>query len=369
MKIKKFPKKLPGSFWGITTFFNPAGYKNKYENYKIFRENLKKQGLKICAVEVAFSNRPFELKKEDAEILIQIRGNEKNLMWQKERMMNIGLKNLPKDCDKIAWLDCDIIFENQNWVKETSELLEEYVVVQPFSLCVWLPIKNKIIEKEKIPWGVGTGLKNNSRAFVRAYKKFQDCEDYRESGHVGFAWAARKEIFDKIGFYDNSIIGNSDQFICDSFYEEIDKKYYNKLPKKLIKHHLPWREKIKKRVSKSIFYTKGTLLHLWHGESKDRKYNERYHPINKYNFDPKKDIKIDKNELFCWSSNKKRLHEEVKYYIISRKEDYQKKDKIKKEIIDFSQKIDQLVGKAGIFLRNKNEKLYTKLKKYFPDKK
>ena len=276
MKIKKFPKKLPGSFWGITTFFNPAGYKNKYENYKIFRENLKKQGLKICAVEVAFSNRPFELKKEDAEILIQIRGNEKNLMWQKERMMNIGLKNLPKDCDKIAWLDCDIIFENQNWVKETSELLEEYVVVQPFSLCVWLP-KNKIkIEIEKIPWGVMNGQKTNSRAYNYQKKEKKDLSTYIEAGHVGFAWVARKEIFKKINFYDKTIIGSGDLFFIDAAYNRKMEKHFLEISKKMKKDYLIWKKKMYMNTKGSVTFTKGNLFHLWHGDQNNRNYKKRH---------------------------------------------------------------------------------------------
>ena len=111
---QKTSKELLGSFWGITVFFNPAGYKNKYENYRIFRDSLKRQGLKLLAVELSFGDR-FELKSTDADLLIQIKGDSRNIMWQKERMLNIGLDKLPKDCDKIAWLDCDVIFKNNNF--------------------------------------------------------------------------------------------------------------------------------------------------------------------------------------------------------------------------------------------------------------
>ena len=37
IEITQFPEKLPGSFWGITTFYNPQRYKNKIENYRKFR--------------------------------------------------------------------------------------------------------------------------------------------------------------------------------------------------------------------------------------------------------------------------------------------------------------------------------------------
>jgi hypothetical protein len=56
------------------------------------------------------------------------------MMWQKEAMLNIALKRLPPECDKITWIDSDIIFENDQWIEQTSSLLEYYRVVQPFSM-------------------------------------------------------------------------------------------------------------------------------------------------------------------------------------------------------------------------------------------
>ena len=41
---------------GITTYFNPAKYKNKYDNFKLFYDRVGKgQGLYILAVELAFT--------------------------------------------------------------------------------------------------------------------------------------------------------------------------------------------------------------------------------------------------------------------------------------------------------------------------
>ena len=118
----ELPEKLPGSFWGLTTFFNPNNYKNKISNYGLFRESAKRQGLKLVTVECAFKNSPFQLTAEDADILIQVRSN--SVLWQKESLLNIALSKLPSDCDKISWIDNDIIFLNDNWVSETSKLLE-----------------------------------------------------------------------------------------------------------------------------------------------------------------------------------------------------------------------------------------------------
>ena len=131
--IPELPQNLPGTFWGLTTFYNPAGYGNKKENYIRFRETSKNQGLNLLAVELVFGNAGFELNEHDADILIQLRVANNCVLWQKEALLNVGLKNLPKDCDKIAWIDCDILFKNDHWIEDTCDLLEKYVVVQPFS--------------------------------------------------------------------------------------------------------------------------------------------------------------------------------------------------------------------------------------------
>ena len=121
-----FEEILPGAFWGITVFFNPTGYKNKIENYRRFRESSKKQGLNLLCVELAFGGKNFEVSKEDADILVQLRGGD--ILWQKERLLNIGLERLPKDCDKIAWLDCDIIFGIMKKLVENEPFDKAFIV-------------------------------------------------------------------------------------------------------------------------------------------------------------------------------------------------------------------------------------------------
>ena len=92
--------------WEITSFFNPAGYKSRLTNYRLFRARL---NVPLAAVELSFTGK-FELQDTDAEILIQISGGD--VMWQKERLLNIALGVLPTECDIVAWLDCDVIFSS-----------------------------------------------------------------------------------------------------------------------------------------------------------------------------------------------------------------------------------------------------------------
>ena len=106
-----------GSVWGITCYFNPIGYRTRLANYRIFRERLI---VPLITVELS-RDADFHLRPGDADILVQIKCRD--LLWQKERLLNIGLQSLPHDCHTVAWLDCDTVFESDDWPERASNLL------------------------------------------------------------------------------------------------------------------------------------------------------------------------------------------------------------------------------------------------------
>ncbi|MCB1179845.1 MAG: hypothetical protein KDK36_19875, partial [Leptospiraceae bacterium] len=70
-----------------------------------------------------------------------------------------------------------------------------------------------------------------------------------------------------------------------------------------------------------ISYLPGIILHLWHGETENRKYVSRNKKLYEFKFNPYKDIKLGKNGLWEWNSRKKNMHEWIKNYFFQRKED------------------------------------------------
>jgi hypothetical protein len=103
--------------WAVTSYFNPVGYRRRRENYRTFRERL---AAPLATVELSFNGR-FELEPQDAEILIQIRGRD--VMWQKERLLNVAVKALPACCTQVAILDCDVVFLRPDWMEALSRRL------------------------------------------------------------------------------------------------------------------------------------------------------------------------------------------------------------------------------------------------------
>jgi len=319
--IPKNPVPLPGTFWGITTFFNPAGYRNKSENYRIFRESSKKQGLKLLALELAFGKRPFELGTEDADILIQLRTKKENILWQKEAMLNIGLKNLPPDCDKFIWLDCDIIFKNDGWISETSALLERYSLVQPFRYFIKLPKGKRDLGSREINELICREKKgdNTSMKDIENKSKIKSHIDPNARG----IWAARREILDTIHFFDYAIVGSGDTFMFYGFtnFNPITLTQLDFYPGTFRHKYLKWYEIAVKEIKGSVYVSEGYVLHLWHGKIKNREYLGRHKRICEANYNPDTDIKKDEQGLWVWTGKNKVLQRVVRRYFVKRNEE------------------------------------------------
>src|SRR5947207_7610362 len=119
--------------WAVTCYFNPLDYQRKLANYRVFRERL---SVPLVAVELGYGPE-FELENDDAEILVQLRGTD--VLWQKERLLNLALDALPSGCRNVLWVDCDVVFGRDDLVEHTFRLLDRFVLVQPFSHLLRMP--------------------------------------------------------------------------------------------------------------------------------------------------------------------------------------------------------------------------------------
>jgi hypothetical protein len=304
--------------WAITAFYNPGRYKLRYKNYRVFRENLKRQGVPLISVELAFKSANFELQNDDAEKLIQIRGGEQNVLWQKEQLLNIAYQNLPEDCEKFAWLDCDVIFENDQWAKESAELLDSYMVIQPFETSFRL--KKGMTELGE---------------FVELDRFFEArpslCSQYLNTrgspfkkGHTGFAWAARKEVFKDIGFYNKMVVGGGDTVLTAGFLGIREHKLTPKLTQALADDEGQWRKQMFDRVAARVSFTSGDLLHLWHGLSRFRLLNRRFKILRDHSYDPQGDVFVNDQGILEWNTESNRVREiqkKVSLFFWSRNED------------------------------------------------
>jgi hypothetical protein len=312
-----------GSFWAITCYFNPVGYRRRIENYRLFRRHLK---VPLVTVELSFDGN-FELQQEDADVLVQIHGRD--VMWQKERLLNIALEWLPDSCDKIAWLDCDVIFGSNDWVERASRALDKFALLHLFqercdlSRDVSFDQLNGQDTQTVAPSVVHKLAKGASRKDVLLLFPGE-----RRLATTGLAWASRREVLEEHGFYDACILGGGDKAILCAALGEFD--YCTRpflMNARREEHYLGWARPYFASVGGRVGYIEGPLFHLWHGDVKDRRYEGRHRDLKAFDFDPFTDVALDANGCWRWNSDNKDLHLFVRRYFESRNEDGASADK------------------------------------------
>lgn len=302
--------------WLITSYFNPNSYQTKLANYKRFERVVRKSNLNLLTVECAFEDMDFELAP--FQNVLQVRTN--STMWQKENLLNLAIKNLPTNVNKVAWLDCDILFSNANWAIETAKLLDTFPIVQPYQKVIRLPQHDTYYRGKGDMW--------NSFAYVRRKNpQLHRTGNFHIHGHTGMAWAARVELLKKHGLYDGCISGSGDHVMahamCGTFKAPCIERILGpcKIRNKLFRYFLKWAHPFYQDVKGKIHFVSGEVLHLWHGEIENRQYLERHKELREIGFDPYNDLRFDNNGVWEWNSNKKELHQWAKRYFQLRLED------------------------------------------------
>jgi len=298
LKISKRDPNIKPKLAVLTTFFNPKNYINLRYNYLKFSEKIKEKA-DLFPIELSF-NDDFFIEDEN---VIKIKGTEENILWQKERLLNIALENLPKEYTNVAWIDCDIIFENENWVEEVNEKLKDYKVLHLFE------------NVERID-GDDLSIIEKSKSIIKLIEEQNQIITKLVEGKPGFAWAIRREVIDVIKFLDTQIIGGSDSLMFYSFVSTYRKT--GLLNDNWFSEFINWYNISSVEIGMSVYYIKGNIKHLYHGKRLNRKYNSRYSILNDIGFYPKKDL-IIKNKL--WEFKNKENYKLLLSFFESRNED------------------------------------------------
>jgi hypothetical protein len=155
------------SIWAVTSYFNPARYRRRLANYRVFRRNLE---FPLLTIEWSPSG-DFELGHGEADILVRVEGGD--LMWQKERLLNIALESLPPSCAHVAWVDCDVVFARKGIPGAVLAALERAPLVQLYDRVLDLapvPIESLAVSEA---WA-GAGILHERVGTGRLYNSLRD---------------------------------------------------------------------------------------------------------------------------------------------------------------------------------------------------
>lgn len=314
--IEPAPRYLNAEGLGVVAcYFNPGRFRTKRENFEMFAAPIRAGGLTRVFVECAFEDTPFDLPKSGD--VLRIRGEGAGVMFQKERLLNIAARHLPEHIRHVAWLDADVLFAREDWAIATSAALERDIVVQPFSLSVRLPRGAARYS------GCGKAWPGFAAVYNQAPSLFTTGR-YDLHGHVGFAWAARRTLFESIGLRDVDPNGHADHLMAHAMVGD----WSTPCCRRLVGLHGPyaeearaWARRFYAEIEGRLGAVKGALLHLWHGRIADRRYYKLALDLRKFNYYPARHLRHAENGLWAWADDAAELGDAYQRYFLRRRED------------------------------------------------
>lgn len=309
---------LASPLWAITSYFNPAGYSRRLANYRRFRRSL---SVPLVTVELSFGDT-FELGPGDAEVLVQIRGRD--VMWQKERLLNLAVARLPRHCDYIAWIDCDVVFDDDEWPERARQAFENHVLLQLFDERCDLPR-----DVDPLQASAHSQAPRAESVAGRIFRGTAEQEElagadspFQRGSTAGLAWGCWRQVIERHGLFDACILGNGDRAMLCAALGEFDSAVRATAMNEARRlHYLAWARPFHATVRARVRSISGRIYHLWHGDLRDRRYRERHTGFSSFDFDPSADLAMDDSGVWRWSSAKPEMHAFVRDYFHSRRED------------------------------------------------
>lgn len=319
----------------MTCYFNPHNNKNIYTNYLHFKNHIEAFA-DLYTVELVMDGEEPKLGQA-SDRLVHVHGDrKKHSMFQKECLLNTLAKHVlsVSNCKYISWMDADILFTDKDWVYKSINLLQDTLIIQPFSGCTMLN-HEMVMQNE---YG-----RDSRHISSMNYWQWMGKPSTWNIGYVGefntpgstksgLGWLACREFFEQIGLEWRGFIGNGDAVMVGAFTQSNPwwLVHYNKVygDGAFVQHWHKWGERVND-LSKSLGKTNtvgginGCVFHMNHGTMKNRRYVERNKLIIDVGCDVMTDVELGDNGLmhFTEVGQKKDLHNIVHNYFCSRQED------------------------------------------------
>lgn len=294
----------------VLPYFNYCKYRSRIKLFLEFIKRISKHSLlRIVVIEGTPKGTPFDLPDfSDEVVFLHIKVELNDRVWIKENLINLAIRNLPKEWNYVAWVDADLTFVNENWIQDTIQGLKKYSIVQMFDSAVNLGPHGESLKTEK--------------GFM--YQYLESGHSYNKNNkygvwHPGYAWACNRKAFEQMGgLVDFGILGSGDRHMALAWIGKAELSHPGNI-------HLDYMLKLKEFQDKctdlTVGYVPGTVLHHFHGSLKDRRYQERWTILTKHQYSPMKDIIYSKDGILQLTECGKRLQDPIDDYFLGRNED------------------------------------------------
>lgn len=297
----------------LIPYFNYFKNRHITANHSKVVDHYRRQGLPVYTFEALLENQT----RPPGENTFQFKS--KSILFQKERLVNMGIDYLANDYKFVAWIDNDILLPD-GWAEMAVDKLRTHPLVQLWDFLHFLELDGKSLEAS-FPGMAYAFERNGNVAYF----------DQAKMGFPGAAWAGSTDVLKGVGVYDRYINCGGDTLfslsICQLRADALDacrpdfEGFNHVINRHVYDHSAEWDSQITTRLreatgssdSKDWFtYLPHAALHLFHGAFRNRQYIKRHRILIHNNFDPATDLVLNDDGLLEWASNKPKLHEGIK---------------------------------------------------------
>ncbi len=250
-------------------------------NFKNFQEHMINSGAYMCKAEIDVGKGLAVTDHFGYDLQLLSSCPE---LWNKDRALNLLIKQLPASAEYIAWTDSDIHFCNPYWVEKTIQYLQDVRAVQLFS-------HTQDLSERYAPIGdVGTSW---------SWRYLRGLHGWQEGSYAGIGWAFRRETLEKLyPFPDWIISGQADTDAALAFIGNHRECAYSGVYAQKMQD---WIDRAYRAVAGHVSHIPGFVLHHWHGP----RYNRGYDTVNRilvdHQYNPDTDIEVESSGLYKFS--------------------------------------------------------------------
>lgn len=291
----------------IVPYFNFFNFKKPKENLISFINNNKfSDKARLIISEGVYGENNLDIKSN--KIYNHLKFNLKDILWAKENLINLAIKNLPNDWKYAVWCDKDILFNSNDWVEKSIQKLKNSDIIQPWDRVFLLEESQRHIPNK------------NNKLFWSESILFLKKENIPNHAHCGMAWAINRNFYDKINkILDWQIVGQADVTFAFCCGLKDKQKLLGFAKTKSMGDMLL--EYSRNFNDIKYNYIENNIYHLFHGNLQCKNYFSRQEILSKYNYNPYEDIYYDSNGVLCLTKKGKRMSDDIKEYFFNRNED------------------------------------------------
>jgi len=274
----------------VTCMFNPCGYERRNTNYLRFLAAARNTRAVIYCVELLFP-RQLPVCEADHKIVLET----ESILWHKEALLNIGIKQAIADGHEfIAWADADIVLHPQafhsNFISSFDDTMIGHATAR-----------------------IRTNWPDDRQPLVR-----RSVVEVGMKGHTGGCWVARAGFWATRPLFDYGIIGGGDHMNWLGY-----RKGYNmtriphccEVSRSIRRKWNSWMEKLP--AVRAVHNGRSSSM-LPHGSRQNRQYRPRYARVAQVDLD--KDLIRRADGLLEWAGESS-VRDDVEDYFMSRRED------------------------------------------------